>query len=208
METKNISQLATKLGEMAFKASDQDKAILQDAINKLWSNQENIDKLQGELKAEKEGREKDNKENEQKRMQDRIDHHKRQLIGSSETIYDELDPEVKFLTISKLLDKALNEKNLVLTFDDKNNMQLLDKDGTKHYGANNTVVTPKAFVDSLMAQNKIEKAAEKKESDDKNNNQQRQTFIPDNKQTNFVEDNQTVASINRKNRQAFESSNK
>lgn len=208
METKNVSELAASLAEKARISNEQDKAILQETINKLWSSQQHIDKLQSELKKEKEDRAKDKTDFETTLKQDRIDYRKRQIVDSSETIYDQLDPEVKFVTVSKLVDKALNEKNLQFTFDDKGDMQLLSKDGTKYYGANNTVVTPKAFVNDVLGQNKIAKAAEKKEGDDINNSQQRQTFIPDNEQTTFVEDNLSVASINKKNREAYQSSNK
>lgn len=110
METKNVSQLAAALAEIAYKASEADKNILQQTINNLWSGQQEIDKLQADLKKEKEDRQADKTDFETRLKQDRIDHSKRDIINSSATIYDELDKDVKFTTVDKLVSKALNEK--------------------------------------------------------------------------------------------------
>lgn len=199
---KRFEALINKINEEADKKA---KTLNETDKNTL---QETIDKLHAELKKEKEDREADNSKNAEARKADRIDYRKRNLVSAGQTIYDDLDPEVKFLTISTLIDKALNEKNLEFTFDDKGEMQLLNKDGTKHYGANNTVVTPKAFVDSLMAQNKIWKTTDRKDPDEDKNKDQRRTFSVNKDNDPAINgNNQTVAAMNKQNREAYQAVN-
>lgn len=201
---KRFEALVNKINEEADK-----KAQTLNETDKNTLSQ-NIDKLQAELKKEKEEREKDKTDHEAQRKSDRIDYRKRNMLNSGATIYDELDPEVKYISLSTLVDKALSDKNLEFTFDDKGDMQLLNKDGTKHYGANNTVVTPKAFVDSLMAQNKIWKVTTDKKDDEeenKNNHQRRPFYVNKQNDPAINGNNQTVAAMNKQNREAYQAVN-
>lgn len=82
------------------------------------------------------------------------------LISSYKTILDDVDPEVKNTSIITLINKHLQDNNVELVLDEKDNLVLQNADKTTYLGANHQKITTQAFVDSLLAQNKILKTTE------------------------------------------------
>lgn len=72
-------------------------------------------------------------------------------ISSRKTIYDDLDPAIKKMTLKSILDKNLQDSNAALTLDDNGNLVLLGKDGTNVFGSDHRQLTPKAFLDKSFA---------------------------------------------------------
>lgn len=82
------------------------------------------------------------------------------LISNYKTILDDVDPEVKNTSIITLINKHLQDNNVELVLDEKDNLVLQNADKTTYLGANHQKITPQAFVDTLLAQNKILKTTE------------------------------------------------
>lgn len=72
-------------------------------------------------------------------------------ISSYKTIYDDLDPAIKKMTLKSILDKNLQDSNAALTLDDNGSLVLLGKDGTNVFGSDHRQLTPKAFFDKSFA---------------------------------------------------------
>lgn len=72
-------------------------------------------------------------------------------LSSYKTIYDELDPAIKKMTLKSILDKNLQDSNAVFTLDDNGSLVLLGKDGTNVFGSDHRQLTPKAFLDKSFA---------------------------------------------------------
>lgn len=72
-------------------------------------------------------------------------------LGSYKTIYDDLDPAIKKMSLKAILDKNLQDSNAVLNIDDNGNLTLVGKDGTNVFGSDHRQLTPKAFFDKSFA---------------------------------------------------------
>lgn len=72
-------------------------------------------------------------------------------FGSYKTIYDDLDPAIKKMSLKAILDKNLQDSNAVFTLDDNDNLVLVGKDGTNVFGSDHRQLTPKAFFDKSFA---------------------------------------------------------
>lgn len=147
--TKKLALLVEKL-KSAKPADAGEVAPLKTKINEL---QQQLAQL-AEAKA---GLEK-------KHLED-IRNMKRDIILESElssykTIYDELDPAIKKMTLKSILDKNLQDSNAALTLDDNGNLVLLGKDGTNVFGSDHRQLTPKAFFDKSFASASILKVSD------------------------------------------------
>ena len=91
----------------------------------------------------------------QKEKDMRINYKLDSMLGAHKTIYDTLDPDVKFTTLRTLLYKKLQDNNAKLDFDENGNFTLLKKDGTNYYGESNQQVNAQQFVEQLLSGNKL-----------------------------------------------------
>lgn len=138
--TKKLSLLVEKL--KATKPSDQaDVTPLKQKINELQQQLAQLAEQKVALES--------------KHQQD-IMNMKRDITLEAEllsykTIYDDLDPSIKKMTLRNILDKNLQDSNAVLQLDDNGNLTLVGKDGTNVFGSDHRQLTPKAFFDKSLA---------------------------------------------------------
>lgn len=156
---KRVPKLAQKIRElevMKAAAGKTDKAAFQ----------KQIDDLHAAVRAEKERADKAKEEFEGKLKDFKLQNKIRSLFGAYKTVWDELDPEVRNSTISNLLQKELQDSKAVLTFDENENLTLLNKDGANFYGDNNQQVNPQQFLDIILSKNKVLVTSQKSDKKD------------------------------------------
>lgn len=192
---KRFDNLLVKIKELETKKAgantDKDKTVLQTKI----------DKLHAELLVAKSDIEKAKTEYEQKLTTDKIDYRLRGMLTSLKTKFDDLPAEVRNDTLLGIINKHLQGQGLELKFDEKGDLQPYNKDGSKHYGANHTVTTMPALIDSLMAQNKLLVVNNSQQNQQQQNNSQQQQqqaaiTIPGQDTTKVDGTNQSVAKMN------------
>lgn len=145
---KRVPKLAQKIRElevMKAAAGKTDKAAFQ----------RQIDDLHAAVRAEKERADKAKGEFEEKLKEFKLQNKIKSLFSNYKTVWDELDPEVRNTTIHNLLQKELQDSKAVLTFDENENLALLNKDGANFYGDNNQQVNPQQFLDIILSKNKV-----------------------------------------------------
>lgn len=146
--TKRLPLLVKKAAELERKkatANQPDKA----AINKL------MDDAQAEIRALKAKMTADAEQFKEMRRQDRIAMKKETLVLPYKTIFDDLDPEVKAISIRNLIDKELQDNNAKFDFDEHNNFVLVKNDGTNFFGENHTQEFPATFVEKVLSRSKV-----------------------------------------------------
>jgi hypothetical protein len=79
----------------------------------------------------------------------------REKLGTRKTILDALSQETRTTSLMAVIDKALQEKDAVLTYDENGNAQLQKKDGTKLLAANNTPISLDDLIDGALATEKL-----------------------------------------------------
>lgn len=79
------------------------------------------------------------------------------LLGRSAvpTIYDNLDDELRFMSLETVINKQLQEDAAKLDLDNSGNLVILKNDGATFYSENHQTVTPKAYVEQTITRNKI-----------------------------------------------------
>lgn len=146
---KKLPLLLKKIEELNQKknatADRTDKAAYQKQIDDLHSKVRAADDREKQLQADFAQKEKDIK------VQYKLD----SMFSNHKTIYDTLEPDVRYETFRTLLRKDLQDNALRMDFDDDGSFVLLKKDGTNHYGANNQQVNPEQFVQQLLANKKL-----------------------------------------------------
>lgn len=204
MDFNNIGNLTEALAALSKKEAvltEADKKTILQAIDQLHT----VDTLHADLKKEKEDRKTDKANYDAQRKQDHIDFNLRNLVSSLQTNYDELNPDVKLMSIKNVINQAMQLKNLEFSFSESGEMQLINKDGTKAYGANHTLITPESFVESVLAQNKILKVAVQTNADDASGKAGPQPDLHNGtKQTNVTGNNELVQQLNKKTREAYQ----
>lgn len=145
---KRVPNLARRLVELERK-----KAATTGGKDKQ-EIQKQIDDLQGQLKTTKEALESEKTNFAEQRRQDKINSKINVLFGGLKTVHDELDPETRYTILNSQLQKALQDNQAKLTFDDNGNFILLRNDGTNYFGENHQQVKPVQFIESILAKNK------------------------------------------------------
>jgi hypothetical protein len=85
----------------------------------------------------------------------RRDHSLGGLLVGYKTRFDDLDPITKQTVISNIINKNLASKKAKLTVDEAGNLTLIGEDGSNVFGDDHRPLTPKAFLDKVMADEKI-----------------------------------------------------
>lgn len=145
---KRATLLASKIKELEEnKASSGkgEKDFLQQEITKL--NNELRD-----IKAKEHGIHEDYK----KQLLDvKMGHSLGLLLGSYKTKFDELPASVKDSTLKAIINNSLAADNAELTVDEAGQIQLRRKGGDNFFGEDHNVMTPKTYLDKILARDKI-----------------------------------------------------
>lgn len=145
---KRVSLIAAKIKELEGKkagAGKGDKDVLQ----------KQIDDLHRDLAAEKKAKDDLVKKFDGDLLKYRVESEQKTRFARYKTIYDDLDPEVRSTSLNSILQKELQDKDAVYTYDDKGNFVLLKKDGSNFYGDNHQQVTPDQFIEQLLSRHKL-----------------------------------------------------
>lgn len=151
---KKVNLLTAKIKELEGKKSasttKEDKGAFQKQIDELTK-----------ALAEKETALTEVKNNSKKELSDFKKNIKMEsLFGNYKTIFDDLPAETKALTIKNIVLKELQDNDVDFILDEKESLDLLKKDGTAYLGPNHQRITTNAFIDSVLAKNKILKTTE------------------------------------------------
>lgn len=159
--TKRAGKLALKIKELEAKkagANKGDTQKLNDQIADLNNQLRTAKEATAEIEKKHVSAIKDVKKN----------YALTQLLAGYKTIHDGLDPETKNIILSAVINKNLNAKKAVWDVDDNNNLLLLGEGNTNLFGDDNRQLTPKTFLDQVLAN---EKMLQVTDSNADNNNQ-------------------------------------
>jgi hypothetical protein len=118
--------------------------------------QAEIEKLQGELRQEKDAVENVRKEYQTKEFNTKRDQEIDFMLSEYKTVFDESLPKAaKRAAMRSLIDKALQDKNADFTLDDSGRLKLIRKDGANVFGDDNRPWDPKILIETTLSQNKV-----------------------------------------------------
>jgi hypothetical protein len=160
--TKRAVLLSAKikaLEEQKANSGKGEKDTLQLQINDLNAQLRAEKDKEAGIRAEYEGKLKDVK----------MGHTLGALLGGYKTIYDELDGEVKDITLKAIINKSLNADAAEFTVDESGQLVLRKKDGTNFFGEDNRLLTPKSYLDKIMSRDKIIKVTDQNQNQNNGN---------------------------------------
>lgn len=166
--TKRAVLLAKKIKELEASKAGQGKEATK-ALN------EQIAALNQQLRAEKDSVNGIKTEYEKKLREKDMGYAKRDLLTGYKTIYDGLDAETRNITINAIIEKNLRAKGLKWEIDDNGNFVIQTKEGHNHFTDDNRQMTPKIFLDKVMADEKllvVSDNSNQNQNNNRNNNQQ------------------------------------
>lgn len=117
--------------------------------------QQEINRLNAELRAEKDKEAAIRAEHKKEITQVQMNHHLGTLLGSYKTKFDELPANVKESTLKAIINSSLAADSAELTVDDAGQLILRKKDGTNFFGEDNRLLDPKSWVEKILARDKI-----------------------------------------------------
>lgn len=146
--TKRMALLTQKVRELEEKKANSgkgEKDVLQQEITKL--NNELRD-----IKAKEQGIHEDYK----KQLLDvKMGHSLGQLLGSYKTKFDELPANVKADTLKAIINNSLTADGAEFSVDEAGQIQLRKKGGDNFFGDDHNIMTPKTYLDKILARDKI-----------------------------------------------------
>lgn len=170
--TKRAALIARKIKELEAAKSGQGKAETK-ALN------EKIAELNGELRKIKDNENNIKTEYEKKLRDKDKGYAMRNLLGTYKTIHDGLDVDTKNIIVNAIIDKNLKAKGYQFDLDDNGNLVIATKDGSSAFAEDHTPLTPKRFLDAVMANEKLLVVSEGNNQNNNNNNNR------NNNQNNF-----------------------
>lgn len=145
---KRATLLAAKiksLEEQKASSGKGEKDVLQQEINKL----------NGELRDIK-AKEQSIHEDYKKQLLDvKMGHSLGTLLGAYKTKFDDLAPNVKSNTLRSLINESLAADNAEFSVDEAGQLQLRKKGGDNFFGDDHNIMTPKSYLDKILARDKI-----------------------------------------------------
>lgn len=175
--TKRAALIAKKIKELeAAKATSGKEATKQ--LN------ETIADLNKQLRAEKDSINGIKTEYEGKLRAKDMHYAKRDLMIGYKTIHDGLDPETRNIIINAIIDKNMKSRGLQWELDGNGNFVIQTKEGNNAFTEDNRQLTPKIFLDKVMADEKLLVV-----SDNNQQQQQQQNNNRNNNQNNFGHNN-------------------
>jgi hypothetical protein len=145
---KRISALASKIKEAEAAKAGAGKADKDNL-------QQEITRLQGELRAEKEKQAGIMTEHQKAISEVKMGYSLGQLLGGFKTIYDELPSDVKDITLKAIINKNLAADSAEFSIDEGGQLVLRKKDGTNFFGEDHRPFTPNTYLEKMMARDKI-----------------------------------------------------
>lgn len=146
--TKRIELLTAKLREEADKKSNAGKGEKDQLAQE-------IARLNSELKDIKE-RERTIQDNHQKQISEiRMNYALGGLLGGYKTKFDDLPAKTKETTLKQIINDSLAADSAEFTVDDLGNLILRKKDGNNFFGEDHNVLSPKSYLDKILARDKI-----------------------------------------------------
>lgn len=145
---KRATLLAAKikfLEEQKASSGKGEKDVLQQEINKL----------NGELRDIK-AKEQTIHDDYKKQLLDvKMGHSLGTLLGSYKTKFDDLPPNVKASALKEIINNSLAADTAELTVDDAGQLILRKKGGDNFFGDDHNIMTPKSYLDKILARDKI-----------------------------------------------------
>lgn len=164
--TKRAVLLARKIKELEGKKANAGKGEKDELAQKIAD-------LNNQLRTEKDSIAGIKQDYENKLRDKDKSYALRGILGSYKTIHDELDPETKAIILDAIIKKNLAAKKAKLTVNDGGELILTGEDGTTNiFSDDNRLLTPKLFLDKVMADEKILKVSDGQQ----NSGQQQNNF--------------------------------
>ncbi len=145
---KKVELLYNKVDALAAKKASATGGKAKDDIQK------EIDRLNNDIRIEKEGRVADKSAHENALKDFKRTTQWGTMFGGRKTIHDNLPANIKNTILSTLIAEEMSSLGIHLDFDATGKPVLLKTDGTNYYGENNVLVTPDAFLDKTLAKTK------------------------------------------------------
>ncbi|MBK7882499.1 MAG: hypothetical protein IPJ81_00655 [Chitinophagaceae bacterium] len=146
---KRFETIAAKIkdlkNEKSNAGSKEEKTVLQ----------KQIDELVEALRIAKSEKDNEKTKYEELRTKDQIDFKLRAALSGVKTIFDQLDPEVRYTSLITVINKELQNYEAELKYDEKGNLQPSKKDGSKLLGSNHTPITLQSLIDTSLTNNKL-----------------------------------------------------
>lgn len=166
--------------------------------------QKQIDELQNQLRESKESLTKKEQEYKQKLSENIKDFKLRNFLNGFKTIYDNEDPDTRFEILKLKVNKILQDKNAKMELDDKNDLAILQNDGSKLYGENNIEEKLQNVVEKGFATTKTLVTHEQShESAEDGNGQQKHIIVPP-KKAAVSGNNQAISDYNKRQLEALD----
>lgn len=189
--TKRAALIAKKIKELEAAKAGQGKEATK-ALN------ETIADLNKQLRAEKDSINGIKTEYEGKLRAKDMHYAKRDLMIGYKTIHDGLDPETRNIIINAIIDKNMKSKGLQWELDGNGNFVIQTKEGSNAFTDDNRQLTPKIFLDKVMADEKLLVVSE---SNNQQQNNNRNNNHNNSGQNNFGNNNNNSGGNNRNNNQ-------
>jgi len=161
--TKRAVLIAKKIKELEGKKANAGKT----ETSKL---NEQITELNNQLRAEKESKAELDKKHQGDIKNVKKQFFLNQLLTGYKTIHDTLDPETKNIILAAVIKKHLNAKDADWDINDKDEFVLAGKGGTNIFSADNRLLTPKTFIEQVLADEKMLVVTDNNNNGNNNNN--------------------------------------
>lgn len=145
---KRATLLAAKiksLEEQKASSGKGEKDVLQQEINKL----------NGELRDIKAKEQTIHDDYKKQLLEVKMGHSLGTLLGSYKTKFDDLPPNVKASALKEIINTSLAADAAELTVDDAGQLILRKKGGDNFFGDDHNIMTPKSYLDKILARDKI-----------------------------------------------------
>jgi hypothetical protein len=146
--TKRVALLTQKIRELEEKKASSGKGE-KDTL------QQEITKLNNELRDIKAKEQTIHEDYKKQLVEVKMGHSLGQLLGSYKTKFDELPPSVKDSTLKAIINNSLAADSAEFTVDEAGQLNLRKKGGDNFFGEDHNVMTPKSYLDKILARDKI-----------------------------------------------------
>lgn len=171
-EIKNEKSSTKRAGLLATKIKELERSKAGQGVEETKALNAKIVELNNLLRAEKDSITGVKTEYERKLRDKDKGYAMRNLLSGYKTIHDSLDAETKDIIVNAIIDKNLKSKGYKLDVDDNSNLVIMAKDGNTAFGDDHRAITPKAFLDKVMAdENLLVVSGNNQNNQNGNNNQ-------------------------------------
>lgn len=186
--TKRAAMLTKKIKELEASKVNSGKEATK-ALN------EQITELNNKLRAEKDSINGIKTEYEAKLRSKDMHYAKRDLMAGYKTIHDGLDAETRNIIINAIIDKNMKSRGLQWELDGNGNFVIQTKEGNNAFTEDNRQMTPKIFLDKVMADEKLLVVSDNSNQQGNNRNNQNSNSG----QNQFGNNNNNPGGFNRNN---------